>query len=143
MRIGLSVTSSVARFTFQQLDAFHAWLASYGLPSNGSADYQDPDGDGMNNWQEYLAGTNPTNASSLFKITSVQMVSGTQFVVRWLSVSNRLYDLARSTNLAAGAGGFMPVPGATNLAGTPPANTWTDSVSRAAAPAFYRAVVHQ
>jgi hypothetical protein len=136
---GLSATSSVARFTFQSLAPFHTWLASYGLRSNGSADYLDSDGDGMNNWQEYLAGTNPTNTGSVFKITSSQMISSTQFVVRWSSVSNRLYDVMRATNLASGASAFLPLPGATNLAGTPPANAWTDSVSR---PSFYRVSVH-
>jgi hypothetical protein len=140
---GLSTTSPVARFTFQSLDPFHAWLASYGLPSNGSADYLDSDGDGMNNWQEYLAGTNPTNASSVFKITSYQLLSATQFVVRWSSVSNRVYDVTRATSLGAGAVAFVPLPGATNLTGTPPVNGWTASVSRASAPAFYRIIVHQ
>jgi hypothetical protein len=137
---GLSPTSSVARFTFQSIDPFHAWLASYGLPSGGSADYLDSDGDGMNNWQEYLAGTNPTNAGSVFKIISGQMIPGTKFVVRWSSVSNRLYDVLRATNLAAGASAFAPVPGATNLVATPPVNTWTDSVSL---PNFYRLRTHQ
>ena len=140
---GLSVTSIVDQFTFQTLDAFHTWLASYGLPSNGSADYLDADNDVLNNWQEYVAGTDPTNASSVFKITSAQAVSGTQLVLRWSSVSNRVYDVTRATNLAAGIGAFVPVPGATNLAPTPPVNTWTDSVSRASAPAFYRLRVHQ
>jgi len=139
---GLSATSSVARFTFQSLDPFHAWLASYGLPANGSADYLDSDGDGMNNWQEYLAGTNPTNSSSAFRITSSQVISGTQFVLRWSSVSNRLYDVSRATDLSTGASAFMAVAGATNLAGTPSENTWTDSVS-IATPAFYRVRVHQ
>ena len=140
---GLSVTSSVARFTYQSLDPFHAWLASYGLPSDGSADYLDSDGNGLNNWQEYLAGTNPTNASSVFKITGGQVLPGGQFVLRWLSVSNRLYDVMRGTNLAAGAGAFVPVPGATNLAGTSPQNTYTDSVSSVSTRAFYRVTAHQ
>ena len=140
---GLSPTSAVARFTYQSLDPFHTWLASYGLPSNGSADYLDSDNDGMNNWQEYLAGTNPTNASSVFKITSYQMLSATQFVVRWSSVSNRLYDVMRATNLSAGTGTFLPRPNATNLSGTAPQNAWTDAVTRAAAPSFYRINVHQ
>ena len=139
---GLSVTSSVARFTFQTLDPFHTWLASFGLPSDGSADYLDADGDGMNNWQEYLAGTNPTNASSLFKITSYQMLSSTQFVVRWSSTSNHLYDVSRATNLTTGTAGFVPQPGATNLAATPPQNAWTDSVSGASSPGYYRVRVH-
>jgi hypothetical protein len=139
---GLSVTSSVARFTFQTLDPFHAWLASYGLPSDGSADFPDPDGDGLNNWQEYLAGTNPTNAASVFKITSAQMIPGGKFVVRWASVSNRLYDISRGTNLAAGSRAFVPLPGATNLPATPPVNAWTDSVSTASTRAFYRVTAH-
>jgi hypothetical protein len=137
---GLSATSSVARFTYQASDPFHTWLASYGLPSGGSADYLDSDGDGMNNWQEYMAGTNPTNISSVFKITSSQMISSTQFVVRWSSVSNRLYEVLRATDLAVGASAFLPLPGATNLVGNPPVNSWTDSVSR---PSFYRVSAHQ
>jgi hypothetical protein len=135
----LSPTSSIARFTFQALDPFHSWLASYGLPSDGSADYLDSDGDGMNNWQEYLAGTNPTNGGSVFKITSSQMTPATQFVLRWSSVSNRLYDISRATNPAT----FVPVPGGTNLTATAPQNSWTDSVSRASPPALYRVRVHQ
>jgi hypothetical protein len=140
---GLSVTSSVARFTYQSLAPFHTWLASYGLPSDGSADYLDSDGDGLNNWQEYLAGTIPTNASSVFRITGGQVLPGGQFVLRWLSVSNRLYDVMRGTNLAAGASAFVPVPGATNLVGTPPQNTCTDSVSPASTRVFYRLTAHQ
>jgi hypothetical protein len=140
----LSVTSAVTRFTFQAPpDPFHSWLASYGLPSDGSADYLDSDNDGLNNSQEYLAGTNPTNTSSVFKITSVQLISGPQFVVQWSSVSNRLYDVLRATNLATGASAFVALAGATNLPGAPPENLWTDSVSSAAAPAFYRLRVHQ
>jgi hypothetical protein len=140
---GLSAVSAADRFTYQApLDPFHAWLASYGLPSNGSADYADSDGDGMNNWQEYLAGTNPTNASSVFRITSGQVISGPHFVLQWSSVSNRLYDVMSATSLGTGSGMFVPLPGATNLVGTPPVNTWTDSVSRPT-PAFYRLNVHQ
>jgi len=140
---GLSATSAVTRFTFQSaLDPFHSWLASYGLPSDGSADYLDSDNDGLNNSQEYLAGTNPTNASSVFKITSVQLISGPQFVVHWSSVSDRLYDVLRATNLATGASAFVPLAGATNLPGAPPENLYTDLVS-SAAPAFYRLRVHQ
>jgi hypothetical protein len=139
---GLSATSTADRFTFLTLDAFHTWLASYGLPSDGSADYVDSDGDGMNNWQEYLAGTNPTNASSLFKITSAQMIPGGKFVVRWLSVTNRMYDVMRGTNLAAGTNAFLPLPGATNLTGTPPVNIWTDSVSGVSTRLYYRLKAH-
>ncbi len=55
---------------------FQSWLALYNLPTNGSADFTDADGDGMNNWQEYSADTNPTNRQSVLAITGIAPDSG-------------------------------------------------------------------
>ena len=80
--------------------AWIAWAQQYGLPTNGSAYEVDSDGDGMNNWQEWIAGTNPTNAASFLQMLSAtNSVSGTTKVT-WQSVSGRTYYLQRSTNLA-------------------------------------------
>jgi hypothetical protein len=70
----------------------------YDLTLDGSID---SDGDGMNNWQEAIAGTNPTNAASLLKIVSVfKSISG--MTIKWqsASVGGVVYYLQGSTNLA-------------------------------------------
>jgi hypothetical protein len=76
----------------------------------------DPDGDGMNNTKEYIAGTNPTNAASLLKITSITRAANGA-TVSWLSVTNRHYQLMSRTNAAAGTwqnvGGVLTPTGAT------------------------------
>jgi hypothetical protein len=78
----------------------YAWLQQYGLTNNGTADYTDSDGDHMNNWQEWKAGTIPTNAASVLQLSSPSnSVSGT--TITWQSVSGVTYYLQRSTNLSA------------------------------------------
>jgi len=51
----------------------YAWLLTFkGLVANGdfeAAAGSDPDGDGMNTWAEYVAGSDPTNAASVFRAT--------------------------------------------------------------------------
>lgn len=51
----------------------YAWLSGYaGLVTNGdfeSAAWGDPDRDGMATWAEYVAGTDPTNDTSVFSVT--------------------------------------------------------------------------
>lgn len=44
------------------------------LDGNPNPDWDDdPDGDGLNNLQEYIAGTNPTNSDSFFRITAADV----------------------------------------------------------------------
>jgi len=59
----------------------------------------DPDGDGMSNKQEYLAGTNPTNSASNLKITAFDPTDGTSTKLSWNTVLTRHYLIEENTNL--------------------------------------------
>jgi len=75
----------------------------------------DPDHDGLDNYHEYLADTNPTNPLSYFHIQSeVKNTSG--FTVYFQSSANRYYTLYYSTDLSSG--GWIAIPSATNIPGS-------------------------
>jgi subtilisin family serine protease len=79
-----------------------AWeLEYFGHLGNSTA--ADSDGDGVSNADEAAAGTDPTNAASVFRILTASNTSlGAKFVVKWIGAANRRYNLERSTNLAQG-----------------------------------------
>jgi hypothetical protein len=118
-----------------------AWLDAYGLAMNGdyeAAALADSDGDGMANWQEYVAGTDPTNGASVLQLTAVNPVDGTNgFVLDWNSASGRFYSVWCSTNLLIS--NFTAL--ASGLPATPTINVWTDSASSSLTSRFYRIVV--
>jgi hypothetical protein len=88
----------------------------------------DPDEDGLNNEQEYLAGTNPTNALSCLVISAATNNPATsgKYVVCWQSVLGKMHKVMGSTNLLTG---FAEL--ATNIQATPTVNVHTDSVGSA------------
>jgi len=82
------------------LKAPEAWMAQYGLPTDGSADFVDTDGDSQDNYSEWKAGTNPTNALSFFDFDPAgtgPVPAGIQ--LRWNSLTDRTYRVEMSTNL--------------------------------------------
>jgi hypothetical protein len=58
----------------------------------------DSDGDGMLDWEEYAAGTDPRNAASGLWITGQELV-GNQLVFDWQAVSGKTYSVWFKTNL--------------------------------------------
>ena len=93
----------------------------------------DWDGDGHYDCLEYRAGTNPKDHTSVFEATAVTQVGATNgVVITWQSVTNKLYDLYRCTNIIAG---FSPL--LTNIPSTAPLNVYTDNTAGAGA-VFYR-----
>ena len=127
--------------SFNQLDTYGipiGWKTMYfGATNavNGGA-LDDWDHDGMNNLQEYLAGTDPTNASSKFQATSFKGQGGTNFVIQWSSVAGKLYAIQTATNLLAGFGGLVT----NHVPATPPLNTATVSMDQVRS-RYYRVMV--
>lgn len=75
---GFSATVSTNTLPFVDLivtsgggDTYTTWANFYGLSGGSAAGTADPDGDGMNNTNEFLAGFNPVNSTAYLHVISV------------------------------------------------------------------------
>ena len=126
--------------TYDFIDANHngisdAWEDYYfHAATTNRTPATDTDLDGMTDYAEFIAGTDPTNAASNFRF--LPNVSRTNGVIRlqWSAVPGRLYLLETSTNLQS----WLALTGWQQAAGSP----MTFSVTNASQPArLYRVQV--
>ena len=127
-------TVDIGAYEFQSPTSIisYAWLQQYGFPQDGSADSADPDGDGMNNWQEWRAGTIPTNAASMLQMLTPSIGSA-GITLTWQSQTNITYFLQRSPALGAP---FSTIR--SNLLGQGGTTSYTDTNGISAGPCLYR-----
>jgi hypothetical protein len=77
----------------------NGWEQAYGLDALNAGDASaDNDGDGLSNLQEFLAGTNPTNSVSSFRITSV-VAEGNNLRVTWLVSTGKTYRVQQTADI--------------------------------------------
>jgi hypothetical protein len=132
---GGSVDIGAYEYPGQASGTFTAWLQQYHLATNGSADFIDSDADGHNNWQEWQAGTVPTNSQSALKIMSFQVYSNAPSL-SWQSITGKVYCIQRST-VPAPPWLFITVQ--SNVSATATNTVFTSTnLPASLAPVFYR-----
>jgi hypothetical protein len=93
----LAATFTAQVTTNASAEVPYEWLAGYGLTNYNTDADLDQDSDSLTTWQEYIAGTDPTNTTSCFKAAQ-----NTRDTVSWNPVSGRIYSVYWSTNLVKG-----------------------------------------
>ncbi|MDD5138810.1 MAG: PHB depolymerase family esterase [Verrucomicrobiales bacterium] len=116
------------------LTPLEVWRRTYfgtTLNTGNAADTADPDGDGYDNGQEFIAGTNPTDSASRFQVSAGQPDGSTppQFLINWVALPGRVYDVYSGISLPP-----------TNLTATVayPTNSWPTAVQAGQSQYFYR-----
>ncbi|MEI6809120.1 MAG: hypothetical protein WCN95_10395 [bacterium] len=105
-------------------------------PMSPAVANSDSDGDGLSNWQEILAGTNPNNAQSCLRVTaSMPQSSSNPAGVRisWSSTPGLSYSVWRTPNIATP---FTPI--FSGLMATEWNTTYIDTTAIGSSAFFYR-----
>lgn len=149
VELAVGSTDSQGKLLFDYAGPFPVTLVvsqvtqdAYGIPDSWKIQYFgsatatnagamcDADGDGMSNYAEWKAGTDPVDAGSRFQCSRLRSDASpgqAGLVIEWSSVTGKFYTIQRSTNLFEG----FTIPAASNIAGVPGMNVWTANVIRA------------
>jgi hypothetical protein len=77
-----------------------AWETNFfGTVSTNRTKFTDSDGDGVSDYKEFMAGTDPTSAASRPQITAITPLGSNSYRLFWTSSSGRGYRVHGSTNL--------------------------------------------
>lgn len=87
----------LADLNFNQLP--DGWESAYQISDPAA----DNDGDGLANWEEYVANTNPTNAGSVLRFSSVTMNANGRCTLTWEAIGGTRYRVSYRDGSSSGA----------------------------------------
>jgi len=100
----------------------------FGSVSSNRTRLTDTDGDGMSDYAEFIAGTDPTNAlSNLRFLTSYE--NSNVMTIQWSAIPGRIYEVQASTNMVD----WTPVSHWEQATASPMTYAWTNAGERARA----------
>ncbi|MFH0878724.1 MAG: DUF362 domain-containing protein [Lentisphaerota bacterium] len=112
------------------------WENLYFLsPTAGRAE-DDLDSDGLDNLDEFIAGTDPANSNSWFRAPNLAFDQD-RIILSWPSATGKTYRISRGHQLHEDFVEFSP-----EIPARPPSNTFTDLAPDGVSAAFYRLDVH-
>lgn len=78
------------------------WLEEHGIPNPASAgvEAENPDGDGMSNWEEWICGTDPSDPTSYFDVVGIE-VQEDGHVIFWKGGTEAWQVLERRIGLSS------------------------------------------
>lgn len=116
-----TITSTASTLTYSPTTdgIANGWWDQYSVPTGGRVAANDPDGDGFTNAQENALGTSPVDASSTFKVGTMER-TGNTLSINWPSVPGKVYQVQKRASL--NSGDWIPV-GANVPASSPGSST--------------------
>jgi hypothetical protein len=116
---------------------YDEWIAQYpSIPANQRGKNDDPDGDGLTNWGEFVAGTDPTLANSSFRFVDLRPDLDGSLWLLWSSVAGKTYSIQRAESLGSNFNLLKA-----SIPATPGTNTFHDTSATGPGPYFYRLTV--
>jgi hypothetical protein len=99
----------------------------FGSVTTNRTQFTDSDGDGMSDYAEFIAGTNPTNSDSKLVFLSATLVTNQLLQLEWAAIPGRLYQVQTSSLDSTNLQAWTPITGWLQASGSPMNYTTTNA----------------